>query len=242
MSNITLSERLKTVASFLPTRALFADIGSDHAYLPCFVCTRDAHAKAIAGELNVGPYQSAKKNVESHNLLGRIDVRQGNGLTILTKNEVNQVVVAGMGGTLITDILEAGRFKLGSVDRIVAQPNVNARVVRKWFFENGYTLTNERVVEETGHIYEILVADKGALTSPYSEKHADREFLLGPYLLTEQSEVFQKKWTEERKKLTAAVAQMKLAVTIDQQKIAHFEKEIMLIEEAIPYGTRNSRQ
>ncbi|MBM7569640.1 tRNA (adenine(22)-N(1))-methyltransferase [Aquibacillus albus] len=242
MNEIMLSDRLQMIASFLPEEAIFADIGSDHAYLPCYVCLNNLSAKAIAGEVNDGPYQRAKRTVESFNLMDRIDVRKGDGLSVLQEDEVAQLVIAGMGGSLISHILETGKDKLGSVERIIAQPNMDAMAIRKWFHLNNFELINEKIIEEDGHIYEILIADKGIPDIPYSEDFIQNEFLFGPFLLQEKSEPFKQKWVIEKEKRERAVSQMKKAKSPDYQKISQFESEIQLIQEVLDHGQSHSSQ
>src|SRR5690625_254647 len=98
---INLSKRLTTIATFLPSGAYFADIGSDHAYLPCYVCIHDKEARAIAGEVNEGPYNSACETVKAYELNNQIEVRLGDGLHVIDNEQIKQVVIAGMGGSLI---------------------------------------------------------------------------------------------------------------------------------------------
>ncbi|WP_186575763.1 tRNA (adenine(22)-N(1))-methyltransferase [Aquibacillus kalidii] len=233
MNEKTLSQRLQLVASFLPEAACFADIGSDHAYLPCFVCLNDSQAIAVAGEVNEGPFQSAKRTVEELGLADKIEVRKGDGLSVLREDEVTEVTIAGMGGGLISHILEQGKDKLTSVNRIIAQPNVDANVVRKWFYENNYELTSERIIEEDGHIYEILVGDKGQNHSIYSEFYLESQFLFGPFLLLEKPQPFKRKWESEKEKKEYALEQMKKAKFPDWRKISHFEHEIKVIQEVL---------
>ncbi|WP_053219147.1 tRNA (adenine(22)-N(1))-methyltransferase [Virgibacillus senegalensis] len=229
MNERLVSDRLKCVASFLPKGAWFADIGSDHAYLPVYVCKRDKQAAAIAGELNEGPYQSAKKTVTAEGLTNRIEVRKGNGLAILSANEVNQVVIAGMGGSLISGILEDGKQKLAGVEQIVAQPNVEARAVRVWLQNNGFRLNGESILEEAGHIYEVL----SAVRDKHTAKMTEKELLLGPYLMKEGSDVFQTKWKAEIAKRERVIKQMKQAASPDLAKMEKFRHEIELIQEGL---------
>ncbi|RIU93548.1 tRNA (adenine(22)-N(1))-methyltransferase [Oceanobacillus picturae] len=232
-SNINLSERLKKVASLLPKGAFFADIGSDHAYLPCYVCLKDYSSQAIAGEVNVGPYESAVKTVKQFNMNGRIDVRLGNGLAVLEKEEVDQLVIAGMGGSLIRSILEDGRDKLGSVKQIIVQPNIDARSVRKWFLDNDYIIENEGILEENGHIYEILSAKRDDTYSPYQDELLERQLLFGPYLMKDRNVVFLKKWRHEYEKLQRVLLQMERAKVKDEVKIKQFTEELKWMEEII---------
>jgi tRNA (adenine22-N1)-methyltransferase len=235
MNEKALSERLAIVASYLPLGSFFADIGSDHAYLPCYVCLNDPTAKAIAGEVNEGPYQSALKEVEQNDLLDRVSVRKGDGLDVIEPNEVDQVTIAGMGGTLIASILERGKDKLTNVKRIIVQPNVDAESCRRWFETHGFDLVDETIIEEAGHIYEVLVADATAndREAIYSEVEKDKELYFGPYLLQKRQEAFIKKWTEEKAKKERVLSQIQKAKQPEQQKIAQIEHQIKWIEEVI---------
>src|SRR5690625_791595 len=105
MENIRISLRLKEISKHIPKASFFADIGSDHAYLPSYVWLNDEKAIAIAGEVNKGPYNKAKAGVHSFQLNHRIDVRLGDALPILETGEPDTPVIAGMGGELIEHLL-----------------------------------------------------------------------------------------------------------------------------------------
>ncbi|UOQ93761.1 tRNA (adenine(22)-N(1))-methyltransferase TrmK [Halobacillus shinanisalinarum] len=232
--NVTqLSLRLKKVAEYLPSQANFADIGSDHAYLPSYVCLHDRYAKAVAGEVNHGPYQSALQEVAAHQLDDRIDVRLGDGLHVLKDNEVEQVVIAGMGGPLVRNILESGKDKLSSVSKIIVQPNIDARSIRRWFYENHYQLVHEAILEENGHIYEILVAEKGDPHQAYHQGNFEKQLWLGPWLMKERSPVFMKKWQVERSKKERILHQISCSKQPDEEKIQSFQKELVWLEEVL---------
>lgn len=196
MNSEQLSKRLHTVATFIPKGSVLADIGSDHAYLPCFAVHKGIVTKAIAGEVVEGPWLSAKRQVRSEGLETYIDVRKGDGLDVLHENEATCITIAGMGGTLISTILEKGKSKLGKVDTLILQPNIQAINIRVWLLENGWQLTDERILEEDGKIYEVLMAKPGDPEAPYG-KDREKELLLGPFLLKECSNVFRKKWESE---------------------------------------------
>lgn len=229
MKEVTLSERLKTVAAFLPAGSCFADIGSDHAYLPSYVCMNDAKAMAIAGEINEGPFLSAEKTVRELNLEERIGVRKGNGLEVLNPFEVKQVVIAGMGGSLISAILEEGKDKLDGVDVLILQPNVDAKAVRIWLSHNGYALFGEKIMEEGNHIYEVIAAEKSKDARSMTEK----ELLFGPSLLQERSLPFRKKWAREVKNIERILNEMEKAKETNQEKINQFKREKEWIKEVL---------
>ncbi|WP_174613832.1 tRNA (adenine(22)-N(1))-methyltransferase [Virgibacillus ihumii] len=232
-SIVKLSNRLKIAASYIKDGALFADIGSDHAYLPCYVCQQDTEAKAIAGEVSEGPYNSAVASVSYHNLAERIDVRLGDGLEVLKNNEADHLVIAGMGGTLIASILENGKEKLGRTNRIITQPNVDERSVRKWFLANNYHIAHEAILEENGHVYEVIVADKGEDTNNMMGDGLEKQLLFGPFLMNTKSAFFRQKWEKQMEKRSRVISQLRKAKIPDQEKMEKISTEIKWIEEVL---------
>ncbi|WP_110926892.1 tRNA (adenine(22)-N(1))-methyltransferase [Bacillus massiliglaciei] len=210
MNHERLSLRLERVASYITKGSVLADIGSDHAYLPCYAVEQGFCEQAIAGEVVEGPYQSALKQVKETGLADRIEVRKGNGLEVLEEDEATCITIAGMGGTLISDILERGKSKLGRADRLVLQPNVGERAVRSWLIDNGWELIAEEILEEDKKIYEVLVAEKGNPLTPY-EGNKERKLTFGPWLLEQKSPVFKKKWSLERQHLLKVIEQLEKA-------------------------------
>ncbi|MDF2945680.1 MAG: hypothetical protein K0S51_359 [Bacillales bacterium] len=234
MNEIKLSNRLNAVASYIPKGSSIADIGSDHAYLPCFCILNNIAVKAIAGEVVNGPYMSAKKQVEKCNLEDRIKVKLANGLFAIENEEVDCITISGMGGPLIADILENGKDKLHKVQRLILQPNVGGHAVRKWLFENGWKITNEEILEEESKVYEIIVADKGLDLENYS-KSFDKKFYFGPHLIREQNEAFVKKWTSELISLNNALTNISKANPSPETEIKTKEisRKIKMIEEVL---------
>lgn len=159
-----------------------ADIGSDHAYLPCYAVLNHKASGAIAGEITDGPFLSAKRQVEKSGLSAHISVRQGDGLEVIKKGEVDAITIAGMGGSLIAHILEAGKDKLTGKERLILQPNIHAVHIREWLFKEGYALTNEVILEEDGKCYEVLVAEAGDRDAAYAGISLSAGMLVGPFL------------------------------------------------------------
>ncbi|MFS0612665.1 tRNA (adenine(22)-N(1))-methyltransferase [Lederbergia ruris] len=230
-----LSKRLETVVSFIKPNMKIADIGSDHAYLPCYAVKKGIVPYAIAGEVVEGPYQSALKQVEAANLTDKISVRKGNGLEVLqSTDQVDCIVIAGMGGALITEILGAEKQKLASVSRLILQPNIAAEKVRKWLYEQNWQLVDERLIEEEGKYYEILVAEPGNPTLPYT--NLSKEFLLGPYLLKKRNIHFKKKWQDELRIWEKVLQELNKAEKNEEteaKKAALIQKIKMVKEELI---------
>ena len=234
MNESNLSKRLSLVAQQIPHGSRLADIGSDHAYLPCYALKTGLITSAIAGEVNDGPFQSAVEQVNKLGFEQQIFVRKGNGLEVISKGEVDVITIAGMGGPLIASILEAGKEKLDHVKRLVLQPNVAANQIRVWLEANGWFLINEVILEEDGIIYEILIAEKAG-ESPYSEEGYQLEIILGPFLMKQRNEIFIKKWTAELAEWRKIVNQFEKAKQTDEvnKKKQELLERIKRVEEVI---------
>lgn len=208
MNERELSVRLKTVVDYFPTEAHIADIGSDHAYLPCYAILTNKALSAVAGEVVEGPYQSARHHVESLALGAKISVRKGNGLAVLRADDpVNTIAIAGMGGPLIRTILEEGKAKLKDTMRLVLQPNIAAHAIREWAQLNEYSIIAETILEEEGKIYEVLVLEKSAAPVNYTKQ----QLRFGPHLMVEKSVVFKKYWLAEQLKLATIIERIQKA-------------------------------
>ena len=198
-----ISKRLEMVASFVPQGAVILDVGSDHAYLPIELVERGQIETAIAGEVVEGPYQSAVKNVESHGLKEKIQVRLANGLAAFEEeDQVSVITIAGMGGRLIATILEEGLDKLSNIQRLILQPNNREDDLRIWLQEHGFQIVAESILEEAGKFYEILVVEAGQM------KLSASDVRFGPFLSKEVSPVFVQKWQKEAAKLEFALGQI----------------------------------
>ncbi|MGO4544372.1 tRNA (adenine(22)-N(1))-methyltransferase TrmK [Paenibacillus sp. 2TAB23] len=222
---LKLSKRLQRIADYVTIGNRVADIGSDHAMLPVYLLQANVSPSAIAGELNRGPYEAARKQGADAGLTARLTVRQGDGLSVLLPNEAETVTIAGMGGSLMSDILEAGYAagKLEGVTELVLQPNVGEELVRKWLLKHNWFLKSESILEEDGKIYEVLHAVRidDAETRNHELYHsgniqmklgAEQWFLvqlqMGPYLLRQPQLVLFKKWQHELNKLERICGQL----------------------------------
>lgn len=229
-----LSDRLQTVVDFIPKGYSIADIGSDHAYLPCYTVKKGITPFAIAGEVVEGPYQSALSQVREEQLTDKISVRKGNGLEVINPGEVDCITIAGMGGALISTILEDGKEKLVNVKRLILQPNISAISIRHWLIHNEWELKAEEILEEDGKIYEILVAERGLPEEPYK---TDREkaLLMGPYLMKRKDHIFIKKWLEEKRNWENILTKLSDASRSDEilDKINELKGKIKMVEEVL---------
>lgn len=220
-----LSKRLETVASYVPKGSRVADIGSDHAYLPCYLVHKGMAESAVAGEVVKGPYESAVREVRKEGLQDSVTVRLADGLDAIREDDrIDVVTIAGMGGPLIASILEKGKTKLSNVRRLILQPNVHAKAIREWAADNGWKLIDETIISEDGKIYEVLVLEQGI------SSYTDAELLMGPYLIKKQDPVFLEKWNAELQLWRKIEQSLQLAKEEQTARKEELEKLISLVE------------
>ncbi|RJQ28521.1 MAG: SAM-dependent methyltransferase [Peptococcaceae bacterium] len=175
---MNLPRRLAALAACVPHGSIVADIGTDHAFLPVYLVQSGICPMVIATDVNPGPFAAAEKVVMTYHLQDKIDLRCGDGLRVLQPGEAQVLIVAGMGGNTIRDILAAVPAMLNQFRRLILQPMVDAGDLRSWLVENGWLLADETLVEEDGRIYAVILAEPG------TEQVRDPLLLeLGPRLL-----------------------------------------------------------
>jgi Predicted SAM-dependent methyltransferase len=193
-----------------------ADIGSDHAYLPVQLVEQKVIDFAIAGEVAKGPMSRSKADIEKFGLQKKIDVRLGDGLAVINESDnIDTVVIAGMGGILIQDILtRATKEQLTHVKTLILQPNIGEPLVRKWLMDNNFEIIDEDILEEDHHDYEII---KARSTSQKKSLNA-AQLLMGPILMKKKSNSFINKWQRKENGYKKAIDNMHNAKKIDQEK------------------------
>lgn len=155
-----LTPRLRAVADFVPPGGTLADIGTDHAYIPIALAGRVKHA--IASDIRPGPLERAAHNISRHGLAGCIETRLAGGLSGLRPGEADTIVVAGMGGLLIADILQDGEAAARAAGTLVLQPMTAVYELRCWLAANGYVIRAEQLAREGDKLYHILCCTPGA--------------------------------------------------------------------------------
>lgn len=231
-----LSSRLAWVAAFVPDGARLADIGSDHAYLPANLVLTGRIKYAVAGEVAKGPYQNMVNELKHEGLIGQIHPRLANGLgAIHPDDHIDTVTIAGMGGTLISQILENGQAQLKGTTTMVLQPNVGSMRVRQWLAQHQWSITDERIVEEDDHVYEIIAAKKVRHFVKYNQS----QLRFGPFLMRHpENQAFSQMWREEADRLTTSIHEMQRAKVPPLQKINQFQQQLQEIREVIDRDNR----
>lgn len=178
----TISPRLRKIKETIDSCTCLGDVGTDHALLPIIMIQEGRCSHAVASDLRRGPLGAAKKNVCRFGLEDRIKLRLGSGLSVYRPQECDTMVIAGMGGLLIAQILTDTPEIAGSTERLILQPNTCQPELRRYLLENGYEILDETCAAEERHVYLIL-------TVRYSGKRQD----IGDELLLYTGTCLQKK-------------------------------------------------
>lgn len=221
---IQLSKRLQAVADYVTKGTTVADIGTDHGYIPIYLTVNNICKKAYAMDVRKGPLEHAKANIERMGLSDRIEVRLSDGLSKLQSGEADTVVISGMGGHLTTEILEAGKDALESVEELVLCPHADVDVVRHYLYDNNYMIEKETMLIDEGKFYNIIKAHRG------SEVY-DREvyYQYGKKLLEQQDSVLKEFLDIEREKY------LRVRDILKNNDNEAGQKRLIQVEEIIKY-------
>ena len=161
-----LSQRLLTIASFIKDGANVADIGADHGLLSIYLVEHNIAKKVFAVENKIGPFSILEKNTKKY---PKITISLSDGISAIPE-DIDTVVIAGMGGILISDILNKNKDKLDHIKYIVVDAHRDLIEVRKTLNDLGYEFEKEKLVKE-GLFYNVISAKKGSkkLTSEQLE-------------------------------------------------------------------------
>ena len=176
-----ISDRLQALTFFVPYNSKVVDVGTDHALLPIYLVENDLVCNPIiASDNKYGPLETAKKNIETYDLQKKITICLSDGL-IEIEADFDCVIIAGMGGSLISKILNDSKEKLNQVKTLILQPNNSEYAVREFLKNNHFQIVNEMIVYEDDHYYTIIVAEHG------ENDYDEYDLLYGPILRREKS-------------------------------------------------------
>jgi tRNA (adenine22-N1)-methyltransferase len=153
-----LNGRLKLIADKVSVCNFVCDIGTDHAYIPVFLILNSICKRAVASDVNEGPILTARENIRNYGLEDYIKARLGYGLDPIQEEETDTIIIAGMGGTLICEILSKGFEKAKKANRIVLQPMNAIEGLREWLNENGFEIFDEELIDEGEKLYTVICA------------------------------------------------------------------------------------
>ena len=155
---MNLSLRLKTVASFVKRGSRLADIGTDHGYIPIYLVKEGVINEAIAMDINKGPLERAQENIRKAGLEDQISIRLSDGLDKLLPGEADSIIIAGMGGMLIKDILKRGLEVIKNTGELILSPHSDLAEVRNFLSEEGLNIIHEEMLIDEGKYYVIIKA------------------------------------------------------------------------------------
>ena len=197
------SKRLLAIAKAIAQYkqgTILADIGTDHAYLPCFLYDQGVIEKAYACDVAEGPLASSKQTIIANHMEGKIIPLLGNGLDPIVNEDVDMISICGMGGMLMIEILDAHNEMHNH--RFFLQANNGLAELRAYLAGHHFCIIDEDLVEDAHHIYEYMVVEKGEMVLD------EDDLLFGSINRQKKTELFRKKWQFElnvQKKIMASL-------------------------------------
>ncbi|MDD6089317.1 MAG: class I SAM-dependent methyltransferase [Clostridiales bacterium] len=180
-----MNKRLMTIASQIENGKGFADVGTDHGYLPVHMLAAGYTGKIYASDINSAPLQTAVDSAEEAGVSDKIKFLLCDGLALCPPDEIDTIVIAGMGGDTICRILDEAEWCMDGKYKLILQPMTKPEVVRYWLTNNEFEIRSELLAEESGTIYQIIVAVFGGET-----RLSDAELFAGKWELTNDRQLY----------------------------------------------------
>ena len=185
-----INDRLKKIGDLVEANSFCLDVGCDHAFLDIYLVKKNKNIKAIASDIAEGPVEAAKQNIKREKLENKIEVRIGNGLDTYS-DEVNTIIISGMGGRNMIGIFKRHLEVLKKVDTIILSPNNYQIDVKKFLINSGFYIDNEEFVKDKKFIYQIIVFKKG------KKHYSKKELFFGPIFLEKKGTLFAEYYKKE---------------------------------------------
>ncbi len=179
MRKLELSPRLRLLADWVRPGARLADVGTDHAYLPVWLRLHGRVVSAIACDLRKGPLDRARETGRTYGADG-IDYRLGDGLEVVSPEEADTIVIAGMGGENIAAILSKAPWTAGGGHTLLLQPQTRAEVLRAFLADHGYAIRREALSEDRGTLYPVMEAAGGEMSLTLGQLYGGAALLHDP--------------------------------------------------------------
>ncbi|MCQ2450019.1 MAG: class I SAM-dependent methyltransferase [Clostridia bacterium] len=153
---IHLSSRLSQIFDFVPCGAAVCDVGTDHGYLPAALAGSGRASRVIATDIRQKPLQSAREHLAAAGI-DSVELRLCDGLSDVKPDEVDTVIVAGMGGEVIAGILERAPWVKNKRVTLILQPMTSAEALREYLSVNGFAVIEEPALSENGKVYSVML-------------------------------------------------------------------------------------
>jgi len=217
-----MNYRLLYIADHIDAGIGLVDVGTDHAYLPMHMAQHGYKGNIIASDINDGPLQKARRNIDAADLSDRIQLILCNGLELCPPELVDTIVIAGMGGDLICAILDAAEWCMDSKYKLILQPMSKAEVLRYWLVNNGFEILCEDTVPDDKTIYQIIVSRFGGCT-----KLNDAQLFIGKRELACDNALYEQLRTSLFKRFNSAIESMEANPDISVPYRMELYKEIV---------------
>lgn len=199
-----ISERLKSISEYVPPSSNVADIGTDHGYLLKYLLDKGQILIGFACDLNKKPLTYAKNNLKEYIKADKAQLRLGNGLEALNEDDkVDCIVIAGMGGRTMVDILEGGQNILENVKRVILAPNASWDFLREYVTKKDFKIVDEDLVLEDGRFYPIIIIEKSK-----GPKLTPTELFLGPKLIEKKHMLLKEFFEYEKQRADKNILKM----------------------------------
>ncbi|MCH3908752.1 MAG: class I SAM-dependent methyltransferase [Bacilli bacterium] len=218
-----LSKRLLAVVSYVKKGSRVLDVGSDHAEVPIYLLSNGLADECQAVENKIGPYKRMEAAVTAAYLLNRCSLSLSDGISQM-KEDIDTIIIAGMGGSLIVRILNDGKDKLDGVERLIIDAHTDIPLVRKAICELGFFIKDETFLYDSGKPYTIILFEKGTKDGGYSEQ----ELSFGPILLQKRTS----EWIDFLKKRKALLRGL-IEKEPEAKGITLLKQELSDIEEVV---------
>ena len=232
-----LSKRLQAVADLVTPGYTIADVGTDHAYIPIYLVGKGIVQRAVAMDINEGPLDRATEHIKENKLENQIQTRLSNGLQHLQKGEVDTVILAGMGGNLMINILNEDLNKTNSLKECILQPQSEVFKVRTFLLEKGFLFIEENIVLDDGKYYPMMKVVPPEKTKKIKPVFwSEIEIRYGKLLLEEKNPILKRFLEREsaiRKDILSKLEQVE-GTHISERK-AELNQELFQIEEGLKY-------
>ena len=177
---LELSPRLRLLADWVQPGARIADVGTDHAFLPVCLVLENRVSGAIASDLRAGPLSRGAETAKEYGVSQWVEMRLCDGLAGIAPQEADTVIIAGMGGENIAQILAAAPWTADGEHTLLLQPMSRAEVLREFLAENGYAILREQLVHDRGTVYPVMEAAAGHMELTIGQMYAGVKLLHDP--------------------------------------------------------------
>lgn len=223
-----LSNRLSALTKYVPQGSRVIDVGTDHAYVPIYLMKNNIATSCMATDINKGPLVKAQQNMDKYRI-SNIRLKQTSGLQGITEEDGNVIMISGMGGYLIVDILKAAMQVAKAADRLILQPQQDIDQVRKFLHANGFKIVTEDFAKDDDKYYTVLVVEKGV--EAYDK---DYEYIYGKCLIEKKMPLFKEWLMKKQEKLEEIQGHLKERQGEQPAaRMIELEKEISQIKEVI---------